>query len=252
MINYAITGSDGKLGRYLVEKLEFLNSNLDPGIVQVEAFNRQKLDFSTCTTLEIEKQFKGKDVVIHCAAYTDVVNSNTEDGRLECFNSNVLALNRILDSLEKNVLFVYISTDYINAGDTTYYTESKRIAENLIEKYHPNHLIIRTSFKPRNFWGEDTNTGVFHPVFTNADWLDIIGDLIFGAVCETYANYSSQYRVNDFVLPRNINIGTERKTLKSLAESAYPQVKIIDVADADRPGHIYPRDTSVKDLWSPS
>jgi hypothetical protein len=43
------------------------------------------------------------------------------------------------------------------------------------------------------------------------------------------------------------NIGTERKTLKELAQQEYPEVKVIPVEEADKMvGYIYPRDTCMK------
>ena len=82
-------------------------------------------------------------------------------------------------------------------------------------------------------WGNDKVEGVFHPVYTNADWVDIIAMKVVDAVCLDLAGI--------------VNVGTEPKTLKDLAIQEYPQVTEIPVEDADDIlGYIYPRDTTME------
>ncbi len=66
------------------------------------------------------------DIIIHCAAYTDV--DGCEINREKAFNVNYLAtltIAKLLSKKEelKNVKMIYISTDYVFKGDRGNYTE---------------------------------------------------------------------------------------------------------------------------------
>jgi len=167
------------------------------------------------------------DLVIHAAAYTDV--SKAEEERHECQYLNVEATRRVSKlAYDLNAKLVYISSDYVNVEPMGFYAFTKKAGEAFISKR--TGLIIQTSFKPRGMWGEDALRGVFHPVYTNCDWVDVIAEKIVGAICEGKTGL--------------VNIGTERKTLKELAQQEYPRVKTIPVEEADQKlGYIYPRDT---------
>lgn len=170
------------------------------------------------------------DIIIHAAAYTNVAAAETEKD--ECGYVNIEGTRRVSKlAHECRAKMVYISSDYVNVHPMGFYAFTKKAGEAFVGKR--KGLIVRTSFKPRGMWGKDKLNGVFHPVHTNADWVDIIAERIVEAVCRDLTGI--------------VNIGTQAKTLKDLAVQEYPEVKEIPVEEADaRLGYIYPRDTCMQ------
>ena len=70
---------------------------------------------------------------------------------------------------------------------------------------------------------------MFHPVYTNADWTDIIAKKIVKAIKKDLTGI--------------VSVGTKRKTLKDLAVQEFKDVGEISVETADTLlGYHYPRD----------
>jgi len=145
-MRYLITGSYGRLGSEL--KKHFRNS-LCPGDMIMDITN----DKEVWNVFRVYRP----DVVIHCAAMTDV--SYCERNPLECFEVNAVGTYNLLDCC--NVFdvnkFVYISTDHVFDGtkgnykenDTPNpqgaYAQSKRMGE-IFTLTNPDNLVIRTCF----------------------------------------------------------------------------------------------------------
>ena len=135
---------------------------------------------------------------------------------------------------------VYISTDYVYEGKSgdyavsepvsprTFYGFTKLAGETAMSK---EDLIIRTSFIKRGSWGpaKKQMSSVIKDIYTSKDWVDVIAELI----------------VNNLNKKGIINVGTERKSLESLAKQEYPEVSVINAEDLDL-GYEYPVDTSMK------
>jgi dTDP-4-dehydrorhamnose reductase len=96
-------------------------------------------------------------IVINAAAYTDV--EGCEENRNHAFEVNGQAPGYIAEAChELDSLLVHYSTDYVFKGEKQIYIEidhpdpinvygaSKLLGEQLIQKYHDNSLIIRTSW----------------------------------------------------------------------------------------------------------
>ena len=177
------------------------------------------------------------DIVINCAAYTDVPKAQTPEGSREAVKLNVRGSQLVAEAAQCfKAKLVYISTDYVYAGQCgdystdevapfTKYGITKHMGEWFCDG--DKDLIIRTSFKVRGMWGAEKHTKVFHPVYTSGDWVDIIAEMI----------------VNSLEKTGTINVGTERKTLKSLAQQEFSGVEIVE-----KPSHLgywYPEDCSM-------
>ena len=216
-----ISGGHGTLGRELVPLLKKEGAH-------VMSPSRQEWDvcLRPCGLAMPSKP----DIIIHAAAFTDVAAA--EKDKDKCQYINLEGTRRVSKlAYELKAKMVYISSDYVDVEPMGFYAFTKKGGEAFLSKR--KGLIIRTSFKPRGMWGEDKLTGVFHPVRTNADWVDIIAKKIVGAVCEELTGI--------------VNIGTEPKTLLDLAKQEYPEVKIIPVEEADaKLGYTYPRDTTME------
>lgn len=146
-----VTGADGQLGYDVVMLLQESN-------IEVFPLTRQEADITQYDSLKLIV-FKYKpDVIIHCAAYTNV--ESAELNPEECRDVNVTA-TKYLATLSKSLdsKFVYISTDYVFSGakETPYetsdeanpmsvYGETKLDGELEVKKLLNKYFIIRTSW----------------------------------------------------------------------------------------------------------
>ena len=215
-----VSGGNGRLGRELIPLLKQEGAS-----VMAPARAEWDVALYPCGLAMPSKP----DIIIHAAAYTDVAKA--EEEKHDCQYLNVEATRRVSKlAYELKAKMVYVSSDYVDVEPMGFYAFTKKAGESFVSKR--TGLIIRTSFKSRDTWGEEKLKGVFHPVYTNADWADVIAEKIVDAVCDDKTGL--------------IRIGTERKTLKELALQEYPDVIEIPVEEADtKLGYIYPRDTSV-------
>ena len=195
-----LTGGSGRLGTELQELLP--DGAAPPS---------DELDLTQPESVAAALAKYKPTLVVHAAAYTDVKGAETD--RARCWAVNVEGTRNLVKALGDAPL-VYISTDYVFYGDTGAYTEdapvgpvrnyyalSKLVAEE-IARVAPRHLIIRTSFRPRE-WPYPT---AFEDVFTSQDYVDIIAPEIALAI-----------RHLDAIPFSTLHIATERKSVFDLA-----------------------------------
>ncbi|MEM7816611.1 MAG: dTDP-4-dehydrorhamnose reductase [Candidatus Aenigmatarchaeota archaeon] len=143
-----ITGVKGMLGNSLREKLE-----LD---YEVFGIDKDNCDITDKNLIKKFFQNLSIDVVIHCAAYTDVDKAEEEARKVFLVNRD--GTKNILEVIEKDTLFIYISTDYVFNGTKkapyneedkpsplNTYGKSKLEGEKLVS-FREKYLIIRTSW----------------------------------------------------------------------------------------------------------
>ncbi|MGI6776621.1 MAG: dTDP-4-dehydrorhamnose reductase [Acetivibrionales bacterium] len=156
-----ITGSNGQLGLELAN--QFDNSNKGYEIIKTDIHN---LDITDREEVLRMMKLSNPQIVINCAAYTNV--DNCESDELNAFRVNSIgAQNLSIAAFCTGAKVVQISTDYVfeGTGNTpkreydavnpqTIYGKSKALGEKLVRESNPRHLIIRTSWlygKGRNF-----------------------------------------------------------------------------------------------------
>ncbi len=153
-----ITGGSGRLG-----------SELRALLPQAAAPRRQQLDVSDPVSVMAALEQHRPTTVLHTAAYTDVSGAEREPER--CWQVNVLGTRAVADACAALDLgLVHISTDYVFWGEAdparaarggyreddpvgpvrNRYALSKLAAEDEARRA-PRHLIIRTSFRPRQW-----------------------------------------------------------------------------------------------------
>jgi dTDP-4-dehydrorhamnose reductase len=230
-----VFGGSGLLGRDLVPILTARGAN-------VVTPSHEEVDISSPKVFPA-LSWHAPDIVVNLAAYTDVPGAEKRKGRIECIQSNIDGNRMVCEAAHYfDAKVIYISSDYVYPGTKKstqgykvseanpfcFYGMTKYLGEAFCSK---SDLVIRTSLKARGSWGPDAYTTVFHPVYTNGDWVDIIAEKIVNAIENERCGI--------------INVGTKRKTLLDLASEEYPQVEVKDVALVNL-GYPYPTDCSMK------
>lgn len=190
-----LTGGSGLLGTEIQKHLS------------VDAPSHKIMDVSSPITLS-EKY----DLVVHAAAYTDVVKAEKEKD--ECYKINVLGTVNMLNAF-KDTPFVYVSSEYAK-NPVNYYAETKRLAEIEVKKRKNPYLIIRTLFKPNPF----PHRKAFFDQYTKGDYVDVITPLLIEAI-----------KSWDRASKKLIYIGTGRKTIFELAKRTRSEVKPMSIKE---------------------
>ncbi len=151
MLNILVTGSNGQLGSHI----RLLGAKSAHRYIYTDV---AELDITDVTAIQHIVDKESIDVVINCAAYTDVeaAESNYETAK----RINTDAVRNLAEVMHKTGgLLVHISTDYIfNGTGNTPYTEdapanplnaygtTKLSGEKAIAETGCHHIIIRTSW----------------------------------------------------------------------------------------------------------
>lgn len=146
-----ITGSTGQLGKAAAEV--FFKENID-----VYPIPHSRLDISNRE--EVRKMLTAylPDIVINCAAFTDVDGCEKEPER--AYRVNAIGPKNLTVISEKlNIFLIHISTDYVFDGkkDSPYiefdtpnpvniYGKSKLEGENFVKAFSKHYAIVRTSW----------------------------------------------------------------------------------------------------------
>jgi dTDP-4-dehydrorhamnose reductase len=145
-----VTGAAGMLGT------DVCKAATDAGI-EVLAYDRARLDITDTSAVEAAVRRVGPDVVINCAAWTDVDGAETHAEAAFAVNATgpgVLAT----ECTRSNVRLIHMSTDYVFDGRSrepiaedaepsplSTYGRSKLAGEWAVQKAAPDHCIVRTS-----------------------------------------------------------------------------------------------------------
>lgn len=146
-----VTGANGMLGQDLCPILE------DEGyeVLETDIHNLDITDKNSVKNFLLKEK---PDIVIHCAAYTDVNNAEYELEKARFINSYGTE-NIAKGCAEINAMIVYLSTDYVFDGKSTSpylttdkpnpinnYGLTKFEGEEAIKKYCKKYYIVRTSW----------------------------------------------------------------------------------------------------------
>lgn len=179
----------------------------------------------------LEPKDLGQDLIVHCAAYTDVLKAESEPRN--CFDINVIGTKNM-----SRWPLVYVSTEYVFDGRRGDYREedspsplnnyayTKYLGE-LEARKSPRFLIVRTLFKPRPFEHEKACIDQW----TSGDYVDEIAPLVSQAV----------KLFQEKKLEGVIHLGTGRKTTYDLAKRTRNVRPVLRAAIPVK----LPRDTSL-------
>jgi len=211
MSSILLTGGHGLIGEELQKIFRENGVEYDaPTHKEMDILSSNLVDYTDC------------DLIVHCAAYTDVANA--EYDKKICYDTNVIG-TRNLALL--GIPMIYISTDGVFNGRTGNYGEldypdpvnfyglTKLLGE--YEALRTSGVNIRTSFKPRPF----NHDGACVDQFTSADYVDVIAKMVW-LVINNWKEF-----------PRTIHVGTERKSVYDLAKISRPDVMRITREDVE-------------------
>lgn len=228
-----VTGATGNLGKELVPLLK------EKGFFVVKPSHKD-MPVEDIIAVSETVQYYCPKIIFHCAAYTDVPGAEITKNRRKALDINVKGTENVKLAADKvGAKVIYISTDYVYEGvegdyevkgplkPRTFYGFTKLAGECCIAR---TDLIIRTSFIARGTYGRGRRQlpNVFSDVYTSKDWVDVIAALI----------------IKHMKKKGILNVGTEKKTLESLATEDFSDVGIIDPLTLDL-GYEYPTDCSM-------
>ena len=147
-----VTGSNGQLGSEL-KLLSITNSNFNWIFNDINEF-----DFTDIHNIELNLTKISPDIIINCAAYTNVDKAESEPELANIINFNAVDSLSKWSSLNHSKL-IHISTDYVFDGNSSVplkeqadtspinvYGSSKLNGENVCLKNDSSSIIIRTSW----------------------------------------------------------------------------------------------------------
>jgi len=151
MMNVLVTGAHGQLGKDLVDLLRLSDYT-------VFGMGRSELDITTEKTVDKIVSTIKPEVIVHCAAFTQVDKAELEPDT--AFLINAMGTRNIAIAAERHQSkLIYISTDYVFDGcsDSPYhefsptspiniYGSSKLAGEKMVQDFHSKFFIVRTSW----------------------------------------------------------------------------------------------------------
>lgn len=161
-MNILVTGGDGQLGTCIRVVLQGMQKHLLKDSNYIFC-NRDSLDITDKEAIMANLIENKVDIVINCAAYTDVKGAQTDNFTALLINRDG-ARNLAECCKETNAQLIHISTDYVYDGYSSRpyipsdrprplnaYGTTKRMGEIEIEQSGCKYLIFRTSWLFSNF-----------------------------------------------------------------------------------------------------
>jgi dTDP-4-dehydrorhamnose reductase len=137
----AVTGAEGTIGSELVRR----------GCTPIN------IDVTNSELIRNEIEYTNPDVLIHCAALTDV--DYCEEHFKESFEVNVRGTSNVVEAMPKNSLFIYLSSDHVFSGDNWNY-----------EGYGEKHALSPVNRYGFSKWGGElaANTGICRTIIVRS------------------------------------------------------------------------------------
>ena len=183
-----ITGAYGQLGSDLKRLLEQEKS------IELYPFSQEEMDITDQTILKIKMDVAKPDIILHCAANTNVDGCELESD--EAYRVNTFGTRNVaVEALRHQSKMVYISTDYVFDGSSknpyhelsspnpiSVYGASKLAGEDMVRHLCNKYFIVRTSW----LYGVEGNNFVktILKLVEDRDNITIVDDQIG---CPTYS-----------------------------------------------------------------
>jgi dTDP-4-dehydrorhamnose reductase len=159
-MNIIVTGSAGLLGSNLCPLLQDTHTligfyNSTPPSVQIQ--EKRRVDLRNVDEVKRAVTDTDPDVIIHCAALTNVERCEKEHALAR--EVNALGTRNLVASAQKKCTFVYVSTDQVFNGKKkgayteedipdpiNVYARTKLEGERFVQEYSNKYIIVRTNF----------------------------------------------------------------------------------------------------------
>jgi len=151
LLKIVVTGASGMLGHDVVRAARYVNHD-------VVALSHEDLDVVDAAAVERVMQAERPDVVVHCAAYTNVDGAQDDLDGAMAVNADG-ARNVAAAAAAVGASVIYPSTDYAFDGSKSspyvesdetrplsVYAQSKVAGEHEVAAANPRHWIVRTSW----------------------------------------------------------------------------------------------------------
>lgn len=141
-----VTGANGQLGKAL--RSEFPDA---------EFVGRDVFDISDPETLK-SCDWRQYDTIINAAAYTNVDQAETQEGRIESWKANAHGVQALASlAIQNNLTFIHVSSDYVFDGTQQIHTEDEpfspinvygqsKAAGDIAVATVPKHYTLRTTW----------------------------------------------------------------------------------------------------------
>lgn len=162
-MNILITGCNGQLGSELAKNLKNGYTELGPvpeefHNAQVVCVDVQEMDITNYDAVVDLVEELALDVIINCAAYTNVNGCETDSDT--AFRVNALGARNLAMAAERfGAKLVHVSTDYVFAGDgavpytewdlcdpQSVYGKTKYLGEQYVRDFCSRYFIVRTAW----------------------------------------------------------------------------------------------------------
>lgn len=197
-MNVLITGGDGQLAHCIYDLIK--EDFYDDKFIFA---NKKFLDISDKYSVQRFFEDKQIDIIINCAAYTNV--EAAENDIVGAFNVNAKGVhNLVVEAEKRDIVFIHISTDYVydssdicneddkNINPLSIYAQSKRDGELYIEKSNlKKWFIFRTSWLYSEYEGNFVTN-----IIKRANNLEKIYGVIDEYGCPTYARSLANFIIN--------------------------------------------------------
>lgn len=158
-MNILITGAGGQLGHEFHQHASFIEDHCVFTDIAPTDFDTEILDITNLDDVREKVKAHQIDVIINCAAYTNVDGAETDAERCELINHHAVR-NLAIAMKEVGGYLIHISTDYVFGGDpyntpcredqkgtpTGVYGATKLRGEQAILEEGCHYLIFRTSW----------------------------------------------------------------------------------------------------------
>ncbi|ASW42463.1 dTDP-4-dehydrorhamnose reductase [Clostridium isatidis] len=158
-----LTGSNGQLAKEIISvikagKCDFKNISNNIKDAELILFNSQELDITDMDLVKNVILQNEPDIIINCAAYTEVDLCEINEERALKVNS-LGARNLAIAAEMVKAKLLHVSTDYIFSGNSktpyseydianpqTVYGKTKFLGEEYVKQYCSRYFIVRTSW----------------------------------------------------------------------------------------------------------
>ncbi len=158
-MNILVTGANGQLGTELRNVTAGSRDNyIFSDVISLPGVETLSLDITDIDAVRIVCESEKIDVIVNCAAYTNVDKAEDEPSMAMLLNCTA-AGNLAKVAMERDAALIHISTDYVFHGDTAepyredwptdplgVYGSTKLAGEKEIEKSGCRNIIIRTAW----------------------------------------------------------------------------------------------------------